>query len=219
MTLQGSEEVLLDGHQGIRPASHAFSRAIRHRWPTLWALCAQLAEDLHRSGERIDQDMKRLSKMRRLKILHGMAGTAVRRELGEHFACRFFMPHDDIIAVTMRDDSESPPSTRIRNFVECKLPFGFARLALLAKRAVESPDGFATDEPTTISDNEAFELLCIHAVEPYRSALETMFGVRLGYHDPYVSAACPHDVRFAAFDRFCSIETAMPRIPPSSPRV
>lgn len=209
MRLDVPEEELCHVRRGIRPSPQTLTGAIKRTWPQLWILCAQLAREQKETREHVSRDISCITGIRHLQILHGMAGTAVRRELGRHFACRFTMPDAETVMAMAPGDSESPPSTRIVSIIERDLPLGVARLMLLANKANRSPDGFATDGMGTVSDKELLELLRLHAVEPYRNMLETVLGVKLAFHAPHVSAARRRGDPSVLFEAFTSIEEAV----------
>lgn len=218
MRLDVPEEDLCHARHGKRLPPQALTNAIQRTWPHLWNLCASLAREQKEARARVYRDISHVTGIHHLQILHGMAGTAVRRELSRHFGCRFSMTDQDTVMAMVTGDSEPPASTRVITIIERDLPLGVARLALLAEQARESPDGFASDGNGTISDKELFQLLRLHAVEPYRHVLEMIFGAQLAFHGPHVSAARRRGKPSVLFEAFTSIEEAILRSAVPSPR-
>lgn len=140
-----------------------------------------------------------------LQIYRGMASIAIRRALESHFNCVLVMPSPTEIrmagsGVERRDLWRKNIS--IRGLV-LEYPGAYPRLEFLRDR-LRSGENDPIDDGNGLSESAQRDLLLLHAVDPFRAAIEDELGMEIAFQLPRASIAKKKGNVSPAFDEFCT---------------
>lgn len=200
-------------HGGKTLPPSTFVESLKASFPDFSRLIFVLADALRRGESVCDHAFTSMLSNVYIETLYVMASTGIRREIYERLNLHVTMTGVITLAVTRGFSSISvtdacTPADRVGD-LQTRYPGGFEIITRLANRIRHEYETFSLDAPAHIPENVLLELMTLHAVTPFREALEAHFGIELAFQHPYSTAA---QAKGADTDRFKNFRTVEAQI-------